>query len=64
MGGQGLPGSNLTGPEAIDAQSTTDITVEIYGIVYIYNPVDDQVLGTAPAEEGVADPNAPLAAAG
>jgi hypothetical protein len=53
------PTSNLTGAAAVDAQSTTDIIVEIYGIVFIYNPVDPKVLGGMEAEGA----EVPLAAA-
>jgi hypothetical protein len=35
---------------AIEAQSRTDLTVEIYGIVYFYNPVNENLLGKESAE--------------
>jgi hypothetical protein len=45
---------------AVDQHSRTDVTVEIYGIIYIYNPVDKVILkepeagDQAPAEDAVA----------
>lgn len=50
-GGGGFGGEGMSG---LDEQSRTDLTVEIYGIVYIYNPVDPVILG-APAEGAPTD---------
>lgn len=51
-------GGGMTGmTSAVDEHSRTDVTVEIYGIIYIYNPVDKVILkepeatDTAPAAE-------------
>jgi hypothetical protein len=59
-GGQGYSGigSTMDGPMSdVDQHSRTDVTVEIYGIIYIYNPVDKVILkepdagGEAPAAD-------------
>ncbi len=34
-----------------------DVTAEIYGIIYLYNPVDDRALGIESGTEGEIDPN-------
>ena len=53
--GLGVGQNTLSGADAIDAQSTTDVTAEIYGIVYIYNPVDEQVLGIVSSEDATTE---------
>ncbi len=61
----GQPGMPMTTADAIDAQSRTDVNVEIYGIVYFYNPVDTTLLGQTPAADAAASaaaaPGEPLA---
>ena len=37
-----------------------DVDVELYGIIYVYNPVNKEVLGIE--EEGTADEGIPVAA--
>ncbi len=48
--GMGMPGDQTA---SIDEHSRTDVTVEVYGIIYIYNPVDKVIL-KEPAPEAVA----------
>ena len=52
-----MPGA--TGPTGSD-RSPYDLPVEIYGIIYIYNPVDEKKLGLdqQPALTGTAPPPA------
>ena len=64
IGGGGEGGGMPTAPKAIVADATYDptlIDVELYGIVYIYNPVNKSQLGTA-APPGAATAAAPPAA--
>ncbi|MEM7312513.1 MAG: hypothetical protein AAF497_05115 [Planctomycetota bacterium] len=49
FGGRG--GNALAGLGGEVTQYPFDVTAEIYGIIYIYNPVDGRALGEAPAEE-------------
>lgn len=50
MGGTGMPGGSGggggdSGVASLNAESPYDATVDIYGIIYIYNPVDPAKLG-------------------
>lgn len=45
FGGMGTNPRFGSGPDVADAAFPYDVTVEIYGIIYIYNPVDNQILG-------------------
>ena len=41
----GTQGTGLPGSGEMDSDFAYDVTVEIYGIIYIYNPVDEAILG-------------------
>jgi hypothetical protein len=54
MGGSGFGGSGAGGrggAAMLNTESPYDATVEIYGIIYIYNPVDPAKLGIEVAKE-------------
>ncbi|MHB9066308.1 MAG: hypothetical protein ACYC4B_21120 [Pirellulaceae bacterium] len=58
MGGPGGPGGMRSGRGQMGATNTEspyDATVEIYGLIYIYNPVDASKLGIETDADGTAD---------
>ncbi len=59
--GTGMGQENLKNRTTISATSANDVPVEIYGIIYIYNPVDEKKLGLdqQPALTGTAPPTSP-----
>jgi hypothetical protein len=62
--GMGMPGQeqNLKDRTTVAATSVHDVPVEIYGIIYIYNPVDEKKLGLE-QQPGLTGTAAPAAAA-
>jgi hypothetical protein len=48
-GGGFLPGGELKGRSVSSSNPAYDIPVELYGIIYIYNPVAKEKLGVEPA---------------
>lgn len=56
-------GQNIKGRTSVASTSQNDVPVEIYGIIYIYNPVDQKKLGVEqlPALTGIAAPPAQAA---
>lgn len=62
-GSEGEYGSMGYGSTRSAVSQNNDVTVEIYGIVYIYNPVNEKALGVDPSEGGL-DPGALTADAG
>jgi len=64
--GYGMGGAqNIKDRTTVASTSQNDVPVEIYGIIYIYNPVDEQKLGLdqQPALTGTTPPVAAAAAA-
>jgi len=65
--GMGMPGQeqNLKDRTTVASTSAHDVPVEIYGIIYIYNPVDEKKLGLEqqPGLTGIAPPAAAPATA-
>jgi hypothetical protein len=53
-GGYGMAGGNMNSRTKVSSTSKHDVPVDIYGIIYIYNPVDKEKLGQeqAPALTG------------
>ena len=45
-----------------ESMFTYDLTVEVYGIVYIYNPPDPAILGAEDAQDDAAADDADVAA--
>lgn len=60
-GGGGMTPSegNLSGRSQISSTTPHDVPVELYGIIYIYNPVDRDRLGIEQTQEGLTGPVQP-----
>jgi hypothetical protein len=57
---RGLGGMSMGGSDTASVLSSQDVPVEIYGVIYIYNPPDRTKLGTgAASQEKPADGTAP-----